>query len=292
MKQFFLWLSCLFVFNTSLFGGVAKITALNGSVSIERGTQIILAKLGIILEANDIISTDTNSKAQITFDDSTIITIGKESRFSIDEYLFDSSDNSHAKFNVLSGTIRVMSGKIGKIAPEKFTVKTKTATIGIRGTNFAVNLESDGILSIFCLQGSLSVSDQNNHQASIPAGSFLPFSAQGVMGSIQEFITEDLSALLDKSFYIPDLIEAAATQVPLILHTVQNNLTVPAITKHLRISTIFSYTFDETAPPLIPSEPSGGILNLDEALEQGNSIHPNNLQIEIGLITISNNIAR
>lgn len=246
-----------------MWGSVAKITALSGSASIERLSKLSPVTLGVALEASDIVSTDENSKVQITFNDSTVITVGKKSRFSIDEYLFDSSDGSHAKFNVLSGTIRVMSGKIGQIAPEKFTVKTKTATIGIRGTNFTVDMESNGILSIFCLQGVVDVFDRNNNTASVPAGSYIPFSAEGIMGTLREFVTEDLKVFLDKSFYIPALVD-----------TLKKNLTIPALANNLEktfhISTIFSYTFDETAPPLIAAEKSGGILNWDESFDQGN----------------------
>ncbi|MCX6072939.1 MAG: FecR family protein [Campylobacterales bacterium] len=249
--------------SSSGWGSVAKITALSGSASIERLSKLSPATLGIALEANDVVSTDENSKVQITFKDSTVITVGKKSRFSIDEYLFDSGDGSSAKFNVLAGTIRVMSGKIGQIAPEKFTVKTKTATIGIRGTNFTVDMESDGILSIFCLQGVVDVSDRNNNTASVPAGSYIPFSAEGIMGSLREFVTEDLRVFLEKSFYIPELVDR-----------LKKNLTLPALANNLEktfhISTIFSYTFDETAPPLIAAEKSGGILNWDESFDQGN----------------------
>lgn len=253
----------ILLLSTSVWGSVAKITALSGSASIERLSKLSPITLGVALEANDVVSTDENSKVQITFNDSTVITVGKKSRFSIDEYLFDSSDGSHAKFNVLSGTIRVMSGKIGQIAPEKFTVKTKTATIGIRGTNFTVDMESNGILSIFCLQGVVDVFDRNNNTASVPAGSYIPFSAEGIMGTLREFVTEDLKVFLEKSFYIPELVD-----------TLKENLTLPALANNLEktfhISTIFSYTFDETAPPLIAAEKSGGILNWDESFDQGN----------------------
>jgi len=249
--------------SSSLWGGVARITALSGSASIEHLAKLSPAMLGMPLESNDVVSTNENSKVQITFNDSTVITVGKKSRFSIDEYLFDNKDGSRAKFNVLSGTIRVMSGKIGQVAPEKFTVKTKTATIGIRGTNFTVDMESNGLLSIFCLQGAVDVSDHNNNQATVPAGSYLPFSAEGIMGTLREFVTEDLRVFLEKSFYIPELVD-----------TLKENLTLPALTKNLEktfhISTIFSYTFDETAPPLIAAEKSGGILNWDESFDQGN----------------------
>ena len=38
------------------------------------------------------------------------------------------------------GTMAYLSGLIGKLAPEKVRIETPTATIGIRGTRFALKV--------------------------------------------------------------------------------------------------------------------------------------------------------
>jgi len=187
------------LFTASLWGsGIGNITALKGNVSIERSDSTLPAKLGLSLAAKDIVVTAKDAKAQLTFNDNTIITVGKQSRFSIEEYLFDSTSSSTAKFNMISGTMRAMSGKIGKIAPERFAVKTKTATIGIRGTNFIVDVSSDGSGVIACTQGSIIIRDQNGNSVTVPAGSFVTVTTAGTLGVVQPLTPGQLDQMKAK----------------------------------------------------------------------------------------------
>jgi len=193
----------IFILSASLHASVAKITSLSGSATIERAAKSINAILGSDLESKDTIATTAASKAQLTFKDNTIITVGKQSRFSIEEYLFDTAGSSNAKFNVISGTVRAMSGKIGRIAPDKFVVKTKTATIGIRGTDFVVHVADDGSISIFCLQGSIVVRDQNGNEVIVNAGSYVTLTQNGAIDGPHEFTSTELNTLLENGFFIP-----------------------------------------------------------------------------------------
>lgn len=198
--RFLIKLLLLLLFGVSLLGAsVGNITALNGTAFIERGSGKLSAALGGSLETKDTVVTAKNGKAQLTFKDNTIITVGKESRFSVEEYLFDATPDSKAKFNMLSGTIRAMSGKIGKIAPDKFMVKTKTATIGIRGTDFIVRVSSNGEITILCMQGSIIVRSADGlNNVIVPAGSFITLSAEGIMSEVKEFTQEELKKVLDE----------------------------------------------------------------------------------------------
>jgi hypothetical protein len=136
---------------------IATITALNGSAVIVRDGSNVEATLGAKLQEKDNIKTQEDSKVQIIFEDETIITIGKNSDFSIKEYVFDNVKKPVARFAMLKGAMRTITGKIGKVAPDKFSVKTKTATIGIRGTNFTVIAMADGSQRVFCTFGAISV---------------------------------------------------------------------------------------------------------------------------------------
>jgi|GEM_PF-1489635 len=178
MKQVIACVIVMLISSPLWSSAVGKITALSGEATLSRGTKNLIAALGSNLEIKDTISTAKNSKAQLTFKDNTIITVGKQTVFSVEEYLNDTSANSDAKFNVVTGTIRAMSGKIGKIAPDKFKVKTKTATIGIRGTDFIVQVLPTGELVVLCLQGTITVTPPNsNKTVVVPAGSFVTISA-------------------------------------------------------------------------------------------------------------------
>ncbi len=67
-------------------------------------------------------------------DDSTLAQ-GENSEIMIEEYLFDpeSTANNNCTLRVVTGVFRVFTAKITDQNPEKFHVKTRMATIGIRG---------------------------------------------------------------------------------------------------------------------------------------------------------------
>ena len=133
MKRLIAVLSVLIVFSSAAYAGIAKIVAARGDIIVTRDGKLLPAKTGFELEKKDIITTQAKAKAQILFEDKTVITIGKSSIFKIEEYLYDEK-NPELSFNVSKGAFRAITGKIGKIAPDRFKLKTKTATIGIRGT--------------------------------------------------------------------------------------------------------------------------------------------------------------
>ncbi|MEA3383715.1 MAG: FecR family protein, partial [Campylobacterota bacterium] len=126
---------------------VGKITAIKGEVYIDRDSKKIVASVGSILQLKDVIKTENKSKALILFNDKTSITIGKKSTLTVEDYVFDTINpkKSKATFGFGQGVFRTITGKIGKLNKDKFKIKTSTASIGIRGTNFIVKVSPDGI---------------------------------------------------------------------------------------------------------------------------------------------------
>ncbi|MCW8894736.1 FecR family protein [Sulfurimonas sp.] len=181
-----------------LANSVATITALKGLAVIERAGESIEASLGAKLEAKDTIITKEKSKLQIIFKDETIISLGKNSNFSIKEYLFEDNQAPIAKFGMLKGAMRAITGKIGEIAPDKFTVQAKTATIGIRGTNFSVVVGDDGSYQIYCTYGTISVSIGGKEYI-VKQGFYINISPDEIV-EIKEFSAEDLKNMRDKNF--------------------------------------------------------------------------------------------
>ena len=178
---------------------VGTITALKGTAFIVRDGKNIQATLGASLNEKDSIKTKDKSKVQVIFKDETIITIGKKSNFSIDEYLFDDNNAPKAKFGLISGAMRTITGKIGKIAPDRFSVKTKTATIGIRGTNFSILAGADGSTKVFCTFGAISVS-MKGVTSIVPQGFYVRVSASGERSKPIKFTPKDLKQMRAESF--------------------------------------------------------------------------------------------
>jgi hypothetical protein len=129
----------IFLLITSLFGSVGKVAALKGEAFVVRGSEEIPLILGMELQEHDQIQTLKKAKVHLMLKDRTLITIGQKSTFAIDKYQFsDQTTKPSANFKMKKGIFRTITGKIGKMAPDKFKIKTQTATIGIRGTRFDV----------------------------------------------------------------------------------------------------------------------------------------------------------
>lgn len=188
----------------SLFANfVATVTALKGSAEITRETKTFQAQLKSKIENKDNIATTNNSKMQLIFKDETIITIGKNTNFSIEDYLFENSKEPVANFGILNGAIRIITGSIGKIAPKKFILKTKTSTIGIRGTNFTVITRTDGSLSSYCTYGAISIA-YNSEAYIVKQGYFLNISPAGAV-ELQPFNADKLKNIKKKNFGVEKL---------------------------------------------------------------------------------------
>jgi hypothetical protein len=125
-----------------LFANIGKITSVKGEVYIDRNNNQIAARSGSILEIKDKIITKDASKALVLFNDKTSITIGNNSILAVKKYVFDTKvpSNNKASFGFGNGIFRTITGKVGKLNPKGFTIKTSSATIGIRGTIFEVSV--------------------------------------------------------------------------------------------------------------------------------------------------------
>src|SRR5574344_2961572 len=157
------------LFVSTLFANIGTITLLEGEAFVKRGEETLRLNISDQISNNDFIETKTNSKVKITFIDNTIITIGKESSLKIEDYFFDSNNKNSAKteLNVSKGAFHAITGQIGKVNPEKFKLKTKNATIGIRGTEFYGDENR-----IVCTQGRIIILS-NGVSVDVPAGNYI-----------------------------------------------------------------------------------------------------------------------
>lgn len=192
-------LSLMLLSSFALANVVGTITALKGSASIDRDGSNIVAALGAKLNEKDTIKTEDKSKVQVIFNDETIITIGKNSNFSISEYLFEESKTAVAKFGLFSGAMRTITGKIGKVAPDKFSVATKTALIGIRGTNFTILAAEDGTTQVFCTFGAISVT-VSGEVSTVSQGFYVVVSSDGTKGAPIKFTPKELNQMRSDTF--------------------------------------------------------------------------------------------
>ena len=98
------------------------------------------ATVGSRLQVADVVKTGADGSVGITMDDDSLLSAGPNSALSLDNYAFDSTTNQ-GRFNTSlnKGTLSVISGRIAKQTPDAMTVRTPTAILGVRGTEFVVS---------------------------------------------------------------------------------------------------------------------------------------------------------
>jgi hypothetical protein len=159
----------LLILSLNLFANIGKITFIKGSATITRQNSIFKVKLGDQINQNDKIDTYKKSKLQIVLNDNTSLTLGQNTEYLIESY--DDTKNPHFNMRLISGLLTTISGKIGKIAPHKFILKTKNSLIGIRGTKWKTFVKENSQNSV-CLEGAITIKIANK-KFDIPAGYML-----------------------------------------------------------------------------------------------------------------------
>ena len=115
-----------------------------GSVTLEREGQLQPAQAGTLLRVGDVLRTGADGAAGITLADDSLLTAGPGSELVISAFAFNPITHEGTLLASLwRGTLAVVTGLIGKKAPEQVRVQTRTVVLGSRGTEFIV--ESSGV---------------------------------------------------------------------------------------------------------------------------------------------------
>ena len=70
------------------------------------------------------------------------MSVGPTSVFSIDKYSFDSTTHQgEFRGDLKQGRLAAVSGKMVKQSPESMTIRTPSAIMGVRGTEFVVQVD-------------------------------------------------------------------------------------------------------------------------------------------------------
>jgi hypothetical protein len=120
--------------------GLVKVA--KGTVSVQRGSERMPVAVGSAVHLSDVIVTGADGSAGITFSDNSLVSVGPNSVFAIDKYRFDSTTHSgEFEGNLRQGRLAAVSGKMVKQSPESMKIRTPSAIMGVRGTEFVVQVD-------------------------------------------------------------------------------------------------------------------------------------------------------
>ena len=118
---------------------IGQIKVAKGQVSVERKGETLAGTVGLRLEAADVVRTGADGSVGITMSDNSLLSAGPNSALALERFEFDPT-TSQGRFDaqLQRGTLSVISGRIAKQSPQAMTVRTPSAALAVRGTEFVV----------------------------------------------------------------------------------------------------------------------------------------------------------
>lgn len=120
--------------------GIVKVVTGDVRVRDAQGERTL--KSGDALLKNTRLISGKDGAVSMVLRDGTTMVLGSNSQFEVEKFTFDATTQDGSIFvNLLQGSMRMLTGLIAKVNPEAIQVKTKTLSVGIRGTDFIVETE-------------------------------------------------------------------------------------------------------------------------------------------------------
>ena len=121
---------------------IGYVKNITGEATVTIMGHIIRAKVGTPIYQSSVLNTRAQSSIGITLKDATVISLGPETEFAIDEYVYVPAQNKlKIGARITKGSLNYISGIIAKLQPDAVKVTTPSGVIGVRGTKFVVKVE-------------------------------------------------------------------------------------------------------------------------------------------------------
>lgn len=143
---------------------VGRVIWIKGTLkaTMENSEERNLQKTSVIY-LHDVLTTGDQSEAQITFTDNSSVTFYPNTKFVVDKYAFAKKKKGSVGSyvgNLIQGGFRTITGLIAKENPDDYQVNTPVATIGVRGTDYAVYVNKNNQVHISAYSGKPCISNK------------------------------------------------------------------------------------------------------------------------------------
>ncbi len=158
---------------SSAGASIGTVTELSGIGQIKRENQTVGDSTGTTIQQMDEASTK-KGKMRIDFIDETRLDVVDHSKVIIDEFIYDpATGKGSLDMRATLGAVRYASGQIAKNSRQKVRLRTPTATISVRGTDFSmiVNEIGESYVTLlpscddtgFCVTGEIKVENDGGY---------------------------------------------------------------------------------------------------------------------------------
>lgn len=156
--------------NAKGIGDVAEQSGAVGNITRKNGEKFS-ATINADIASFDVVKT-LNGRLRIKFVDDTQVSMTEHTVVEINEYVYDPNpSNSRMALNFAQGTARFATGKLGLVPKQNIAIKTPTASIGVRGTDFTMTVDELGRSLVILLPDAGCNSVVDLEQGCLPSGS-------------------------------------------------------------------------------------------------------------------------
>lgn len=138
-----LMVACLLLLPVQdVFAHAGKVLFASGEVKVKskRHNKTVL-KRGSQVWPGDVVTTGKDSSVQIRAGDGSFISLKQNSKMVLAAHKHTGpTEEQHSSIELVKGGMRAVTGLIGKNKPDNFRIKARGSTIGIRGTEFVVQI--------------------------------------------------------------------------------------------------------------------------------------------------------
>lgn len=207
---------CLLAF-TNAWAAIGTVSDHKGSsCEIQRNKNKLPGLKGAEIESMDTYVTGA-CVVNIKFKDDTKVRVTENSRLLIDDFVFDpkQSDAGKLALKVGAGTVRYASGQIAKNNPQQVNIKTPTAAIAVRGTDFNMTVDEAGSSLVILVPSCKDESDIKKYELEENRCKVGKIDVTTLAGTVS----------LDKAFEATFVLSAViAPTPPVVLNTIEGKI--------------------------------------------------------------------
>lgn len=207
----------LLFFTFNAWAGIGVVVDNKGTAcEIQRNKNKLPGQKGAEVESMDTYVTGS-CVSNIKFKDDTKVRVTENSRLLIDDFVFDpkKSDAGKLAIKAAMGTIRYTSGQIAKNNPQQVNVKTPTASIAVRGTDFTMTVDEAGQSLVVLVPSCKDESEQKKFELDEQRCKVGKIEVSTAIGTVE----------LDKAFEATYVTSANIMPTPpVILNTVEGKI--------------------------------------------------------------------
>jgi len=197
---------------------IGIVTAIQGTVTVNRDGQTISLQVGSSVFLNDEIRTESGAKAKILFEDDSLVVMGEEATLKFDEFILDTkNDYRKSRSGLFTGGLRVIVGRLFGAKDSGHEVYTETAIAGVKGTHYLIWVITKDETLVCVLEGIVYVKnilEEIEEIIEVKAGNCTRVFARRPPLKPRLSIQSEMQPLLEQT-HLLDQIGAAVTIAPI-----------------------------------------------------------------------------